>query len=130
MAEDREALRRLVIDFTEAFNRDDLEGVMGYFAEDAVYDEFDGRRHQGKAAIRTAFEPQFRGDFGQVRFLADDLFVDPAEGKALISWRCRLESPGRAGYWRGLDILHVRDGRIVEKQTYAKAAKPAMHKLS
>jgi uncharacterized protein (TIGR02246 family) len=123
-------LKQLVLDFTEAFNRDDLDGVMRYFADDAVYDEFDGRRHQGTAAIRAAFEPQFRGDFGEIRFLADDLFVDTATGKALIAWRCQLTSGERKGYWRGLDILHVKDGRIVVKQTYAKAAKPTMTKVA
>ncbi len=123
-------LKTLVVDFTDAFNRDDLDGVMSYFAEDAVYDEFDGKRHEGVAAIRAAFEPQFRGDFGTIRFLEDDLFVDPETGKGLIAWRCSLTSGERSGYWRGLDILHVRDGKIVVKQTYAKAAKPTMTKAS
>ena len=121
-------LRALVLDFTDAFNRDDLEGVMGYFADAAVYDEFDGRRHEGAAAIRAAFEPQFRGDFGEVRFLQDDLVIDAVAGKAMISWRCQLTSGGRQGHWRGLDILHVQDGKITVKQTYAKAAKPTMTK--
>ncbi|MGH7821657.1 MAG: YybH family protein, partial [Candidatus Binatia bacterium] len=53
--------RDLCLRFTEAFNREDLEEVMSYFAEDAVYEEFDGRRRSGKAAIREAFVPQFRG---------------------------------------------------------------------
>ena len=56
-----EALERLVIDFTEAFNREDIDEVMSYFAEDAIYDEFNGVRSVGLAAIRKAFEPQFAG---------------------------------------------------------------------
>jgi hypothetical protein len=40
----RAELEKLVIDFTAAFNRDDLDGVMSYFAEDGVYDEFNGTR--------------------------------------------------------------------------------------
>ena len=38
--------------------------------DDAVYDELDGRRHVGRDAIRAAFEPQHRGDFGRIRFEA------------------------------------------------------------
>ena len=57
-------LEDLVTRFTDAFNREDLDGVMAYFADDGVYDEFDGQRRVGKDAIRRAFEPQFRGDFG------------------------------------------------------------------
>ncbi len=33
---DRAELERLVIDFTEAFNAEDLDGVMSFFAADAV----------------------------------------------------------------------------------------------
>ena len=111
----------LVTRFTDAFNRDDLDAVMAFFAEDAVYDEFDGKQSRGKAAIRAAFEPQFRGAYGRIRFAAEDLFVDPASGKGLIRWLCTFERDGRKRGWRGLDVLHVRDGRIAEKLTYAKA---------
>ena len=86
----REALARLTREFTDGFNRDDLDAVMSYFAEDAVYDEYDGRRHVGVAAIRAAFVPQFRGDFGRIRFHEEDVFVDPAAGRALISGACTL----------------------------------------
>ena len=118
------ALAKLTRAFTDGFNRDDLDAVMSHFAENAVYDEFDGRRHVGRDAIRAAFEPQFRGDFGRIRFHEEDLFVDPAAGRALISWTCTLERDGKTRAWRGLDVLHVRDGRIVVKETYAKAERP------
>ncbi len=58
-------------------------------------DEFDGRRHAGRDAIRAAFVPQFRGDFDRIRFHEEDLFVDPAAGRALISWTCTLERDGK-----------------------------------
>ena len=60
-------LRDLVLRFTDAFNRDDLDAVMAFMADDAVYDEFNGKRSRGQAAIREAFVPQFRGDFGRIR---------------------------------------------------------------
>lgn len=120
----RAALVKLTRDFTDGFNRDDLDAVMSSFADDAVYDEFDGRRSVGLDAIRAAFVPQFRGDFGRIRFHEEDLFVDVAAGRSLISWTCTLERDGKTLAWRGLDVLHVRDGRIVVKQTYAKAERP------
>jgi uncharacterized protein (TIGR02246 family) len=118
---ERESLEQLVIRFTEAFNHEDLNEVLSMMAEEAIYDEFDGRRNRGKAAIRAAFEPQFRGAFGRIRFHTEDLFVDEPEGKALVRWRCTLEGEGRTRSWRGLDVLHVRDGLVTEKHTYAKA---------
>ena len=50
-------LEKLVVAFTEAFNREDIDEVMSYFAEDAIYDEFNDIRHEGLVAIRKAFEP-------------------------------------------------------------------------
>lgn len=117
----RDELRDLVLRFTDAFNRDDLDGVMSFFAEDSLYDEFDGKAHRGRAAIRRAFEPQFRGDFGRIRFHEEDLFVEAATGKALIRWTCTLEKEGRTRSWRGLDLLRFESGLVVEKLTYAKA---------
>ena len=117
-------LEDLVLRFTDAFNREDLDAVMSFMADDALYDEFNGRRHRGKAAIREAFVPQFRGDFGKIRFQAEDVFVDGTSGKALIRWLCTLETEERAGGWRGLDILHFENGLVKEKLTYAKAEIP------
>jgi ketosteroid isomerase-like protein len=120
----RAALENLVIDFTEAFNRDDLDGVMSCRAEGAIYDEFNGKRSVGKPAIREAFVPQFRGDYGKIRFETEDMFVDVETGKALIRWLCVLETEERRSGWRGLDILHFEDGLLTEKLTYAKAKVP------
>lgn len=114
-------LEHLVMRFTDAFNREDLDAVMAFFADDGVYDEFDGQRRVGKDAIRRAFEPQFRGDFGRMRFVTEDLFVDPVSGKGLIRWLCTTERNGKLRGWRGLDVLHFANGKLVEKQTYAKA---------
>lgn len=123
---DKQSLEDLAIRFTDAFNRDDLDGVMSFFSEGAVYDEFHGARHEGHDAIRAAFEPQFRGAYGAVRFDQEDLFADAEAGKVLISWTCTMTTRKGPGGWRGLDILHFADGQLVEKQTYAKAKVPLL----
>jgi len=123
---DHATLRELTIRFTEAFNRDDLAGVMAMMAEDAVYEEFTGRIIRGSATILAAFEPQFRGDHGKIRFETEDLFADAATGKALIRWVCRLETRRGPAGWRGLDILHFEGGLVTRKLTYAKAKIPLL----
>jgi len=122
----RAEIESLTREFTAAFNRDDLEAVMSHFADDGVYEELDGRRSAGKDAVRAAFEPQFRGAFGEIRFLEEDILVDSATGKAMIAWTCTLETKRGPAAWRGLDVLHWRDGKLAVKQTYCKAKTPLL----
>jgi ketosteroid isomerase-like protein len=124
---DRAGLRDLTLKFTQTFNDNDLDACMSYFADGAVYDQFDGEPARGLAAVRAAFEPQFTGAFGRMTFSEEDLFVDPEERKTMISWTCSFDTKrGRAG-WRGLDILHFDEaGKIVAKLTYAKASQPLL----
>ena len=124
----RAHLENLVIEFTEAFNREDIDEVMSYFTDDAIYDEFNGVRHVGKNAIRAAFEPQFAGVFGRMRFHTEDFFLDVEAGKAMIRWVLTLEEKTRQGSYRGLDILHFANSKLIEKHTYCKAKMPLIHK--
>jgi ketosteroid isomerase-like protein len=134
----RQALVERVIAFTDAFNREDLDAVMGFFAPDALYVTFEGRHCRGLAQVRAAFEPQFRRAYGRIRFLTDDLVVDADAGKVVLSWRCQhelAELPGprqwlyRLAYgkhfgWNGVDVLHWEAGRVKEKRTYARTGLP------
>ena len=56
---DHKALEDFVIRFTEAFNQNDLEGVMALMAEEAVYEEFTGTINRGRAAIRWRGDERF-----------------------------------------------------------------------
>jgi uncharacterized protein (TIGR02246 family) len=121
---ERAKLIDLTRQFTDAFNRNDLDAVMAFFSDDGVYDEFNGKRNRGKTAIRAAFEPQFRGVFGKMEFVEDDIFVDSESGNAMISWRCTLSVNGQPTSWRGLDLLRFVGECIVSKRTYAKMKAP------
>lgn len=109
-------LAALTATITGGFNRDDLDAAMAFFADDAVYDEFDGRRHVGRDAIRAAFVPQFRGDFGRIRF--HESARRSARRRSSFAERETKRSTG----WNGLSA-RVRRG--VERRA-AAAAHPAM----
>ena len=131
MAKIAEVLER----FVAGFNTNDLDEVMTFFAENAVYLPGDGREHRGRAAIREAFLPQFRNAYGAMTFLVDDRVVDEDAGKATIRWVCKhdfesVRSPitrwlfkaryGRRAGWFGTDTFHFdREGKIVGKYSYA-----------
>lgn len=126
---DRNQIAEINARFADAFNRDDLDAVMAFFTEDAVYIEFNGKENRGKKNIREAFEPQFRGDFGELRFHADDFFVDVDAQKALARWRCTLALDGKPQQWEGLDIFHFDGPLIKEKRTYAQAPIPLLKEI-
>ncbi len=101
----RDELAELTAGFIAAFNDNDLEAMMSYFAPHGVYDEFNARINEGAEAVREAFTPQFSGAFGEMKFLDEDLFIDEATGKVMASWRCTLTVKGEPTSWRGLDLL-------------------------
>jgi ketosteroid isomerase-like protein len=140
-------LRARIDGFVEAFNVNDLDAVMTYFAEDAVYRPGDGKEHHGKAEIRKAFEPQFAGAFGKMRFDELDRLLDTEARKASIRWICRHDFQGPNGAaipflkrvvyrlmgggaqvgWQGLDVFHFdAGGKIIGKFSYGEARFPLL----
>ena len=117
-------LHDLCVAFLDAFNRYDLDGVMAYFTDDAVYEELTGRVSRGREAIRKAFAPQFEGKFGPIQFIEDDTFIDAGSGKVMSSWDMTIEKDGEKRIMRGLDLLHFVGDKIVLKQTYVKTKSP------
>lgn len=135
--------------FVDAFNVNDLDAVVTFFAADAVYRPGDGSEHRGPDAIRRAFEPQFSGAFGTMRFDEHDRLIDEGGRKAAIRWVCRHDLSGakttglrqwlqrlvigiftgqRFG-WEGLDVFHFdAAGKIVGKFTYANYNRPHLRR--
>ena len=140
-------LPELLAAFNAAFNRNDLDEVMTYFADHAEYLPGDGAHHRGKAAIRAAFAPQFAGAFGAMRFDVEDELYDEAARKATTRWTCRHDLGGEAGRrmhpllrlairarygarvaWQGVDIFHFdAAGKITGKYTYANYGRPRLY---
>ena len=121
----RDELASITADFLGAFNSNDLDKTMSFFADEGVYEEFNGVANKGLDAVRAAFAPQFSGAFGEMRFLDEDLIVDAEARKVMASWTCTLEVKGQPASWRGLDAMTFDEqGKITHKLTYAKAKAP------
>jgi ketosteroid isomerase-like protein len=125
--------------YWDAFNANDLDSVMTFFSDDAIYEPGDGKTHRGKAEIRAAFEPQFDYALGAMRFDELDRVIDVENRKVTIRYVCRhdisqmkprglsmalLKFVGRLVYgdrfgWQGVDVFHFdADSKIKEKYTY------------
>lgn len=93
-----------------------LDEFVDLFDDQAVYVEpFNGQPqvHSGKAEIQAFFEAAFNQHLKGARLALDRLDVDGSRLRA--EWTCEL--PMFAGPMRGVDLLTLRDGRIVRLET-------------
>ena len=102
--------------FGAAWADHDLEAALGLVTDDCVFDATgpapDGMRHQGREAIRRAWEPIFDDDAS--RFVPEETFA--AGDRVVQLWRYSWDG----GHVRGVDVFRIRDGKVAEKLSYVK----------
>ena len=107
--------------FNDVFQRHDASGLAALVAEDCVIENTqpapNGSRHAGRDACvslwtRIATAPGTSFDLEDVIAMRD---------RAIILWRYRW-GPGDESSVRGVNLMRVRDGRIVEALGYVKGA--------
>ena len=108
--------------FLDAFARHDVDGVMAAMSEDCVFENTwpppDGERHVGQAAVRRFWERFFR-ETPSAAFETEEMFAGGA--RCVVRWLYRWRNAdGSAGHVRGVDILRVQAGKVVEKLSYVK----------
>lgn len=105
------------------FDSHDLDRIMSFFADDAVFEsprgsEPWGTRITGKAAVREAFAGRFSG-IPDVRYQQDEHFVDGDRGAS--EWTLSgTTTGGQRIEVRGCDLWTFRDGEVVLKDSYWK----------
>ncbi|MEW6187472.1 MAG: nuclear transport factor 2 family protein [Thermodesulfobacteriota bacterium] len=108
----------------EAWDRQDLEGVLELYHDEVYFENWTGGNAKGKEALRQAWTSWFNSG-GRFLFRRDDTFVDEGEQKLTVTWELEWPSTER-GYEgkmekrRGLDVIHFQDGKIIRKMTYSK----------
>jgi ketosteroid isomerase-like protein len=107
--------------FNEATNRHDVDGMMAWMSDDVVFESTsspDGDRFEGAVAVRAAWEALFK-EAPRARFEGEEIVV--AGDRCTVRWRYvfDVDAPD-TGYVRGIDLIRVADGKIVEKLAYVK----------
>jgi len=106
-----------------AFNRHDLDGIMGFFADDAVFEtpmgpEPWGRRFAGKEQVREGFAARFAG-IPDVHYGDDSHWVSGDRG--VSEWTLTgTTTDGAQLQLRGCDLWTFRDGKVTRKDSYWK----------
>ena len=120
----REDIKKALIQWNSAWDSHDLDGVMRLFHDEVLFDNWTGGQAKGKENLRKAWAPWF-GNHGGFRFTEEETFIDEEEQKVLFRWQLDWPSlekgyEGRPERRRGVDVLHFRDGKIIQKLTYSK----------
>ena len=108
---------------TDAFNRHDLDAIMAFFADDAVFESprgpgSHGRRFEGKAAVREGLAARFAG-IPDVHYGGDDHFVSGDRGAS--EWTLTgTTTDGDRLEVRGCDLWTFREGLVTRKDSYWK----------
>ena len=121
MTDRRAELDDLSNRFVCAFNRQNLDDIMSYFADNAVYEDPYGKKHETLNDIRAQFDVVVGGKLGKISFEAEDRFIDPVASKVMDSWLLRMwigDEEKEERTMRGLDLLHWDGDRLVRKITY------------
>lgn len=109
--------------FLEAFNRHDLDAIMGYFADDCVFfmprgSAPRGDRYVGKDEVRTGPAKRFEG-IPDVHYGEDRHWVCGDFG--VSEWTLTGTSvSGKKIEVRGVDLLEFAGGKISRKDSFWK----------
>jgi len=116
--------KELVDAIGTAFNNNNIDEVMAFFADDATFDhaagpDIHGMRIEGKDAIRAAFDALFQ-NVENVHWKTLDCHL--SGNKAVCEYRrvAKLKS-GESQDFLSVDILTFKNGLIVHKDTYYKS---------
>jgi ketosteroid isomerase-like protein len=120
----REDIKKALNRWNLAWDKHDLDGVMDLFHDEVIFDNWTGGQVKGKENLRKAWTPWF-ANHGGFRFIEEGTFIDEDEQKVLYRWQLNWPSfergyEGRSEMRRGVDVLHFRDGKIIQKLTYSK----------
>jgi ketosteroid isomerase-like protein len=108
---------------TDAFNRHDLDAIMSFFTDDAIFEsprgsDAWGRRFSGKAEVREGLAARFSG-IPDVHYGEDDHFV--AGDRGASEWTLTgTTTDGERLEVRGCDLWTFRDGLVSRKDSFWK----------
>lgn len=117
-----EATLQAVLD---AFNRHDLDAIMSYFSDDAVFESARGpdpwgTRFEGRDAVRAGLAKRFEG-IPDVHYGDDRHFLSADGTRGVSEWLLTgTTTGGERLAVRGCDLWEFHDGRIVRKDSYWK----------
>ena len=116
---------RLIDAYNDAWNRQDLDAVCAFHADEVVFENHTaGERAEGAESVRAHIAGIFER-WPSLRFRGRRLYV--ADEFAVSEWTATATRADGIGIeWDGVDVFPLRDGRIVRKDVYSTSASPRL----
>ena len=110
-------------DFAAAWNRHDIDALMGFMADDCVFHavagpELQGRSFVGRAAVRDGFQLAWQ-NFPDAAWLDGDHFVVGDRGVSECTFK-GTQADGSRIEARMVDVFTFKDGKILIKNAFRK----------
>lgn len=118
---------QMLQDFAAAWNRHDIEALMGFMADDCVFNavagpELLGRSFRGRDAVRAGFQMAWQ-TFSDAAWLDGDHFVSGNRGVSESTFQ-GTKADGSRIEARMVDVFTFQDGKIAVKNAYRKDRPP------
>jgi ketosteroid isomerase-like protein len=116
-------VRRLIGAYNDAWNRQDLDRLCAFHADEIVFENHTAaERVEGASAVRAHIGGIFER-WPTLRFRGRRFYA--ADDLAVSEWTATATRPdGTEIEWDGVDIFPIRDGRIVRKDVYSSSHAP------
>jgi ketosteroid isomerase-like protein len=113
---------KVVEELEKALNRRDVDAFMAHITDDCVFENTspppDGERYVGRSAVRTFLEDFFHAT-PSIDFQTEDLFA--SGNRCVVRWVFHwINTVGEHGHIRGVDVFHIRNGKMAEDFAYVK----------
>lgn len=114
---------QMLQDFSDAWNRHDLEALMSFMTDDAEFHviagpDLLGRTFKGTEALRESFQLAWK-NFPDAAWLDGDHFVCGDRGVSESTF-CGTKADGSRVEARMVDVFTFKNGKIAVKNAYRK----------
>jgi ketosteroid isomerase-like protein len=102
--------------FSEAFGTREPDAVLATMTAAPLFESTappDGRRYEGRDAVRAAFEDFFRSS-SDAQFVTEEQWE--CGDRVVVLWTYQWGN----GHVRGVDVFRVENGLVAEKRSYVK----------
>ena len=121
MTDDADAVRAIIEDYNDAWNRQDVDTIVSMHAPDFVFHNWTAGERVEADAVREHITRIFQNT-PSLRFTSRRLYA--RDGLVVSEWTAHAERDGQQVEWDGIDVFPFEGGLIKRKDVYSSSHAP------